>query len=121
MLDHLAPECFAQQYDGSGVDCWSLGTIVCLLLTGNTPFVVPSSVDCKESEYDLVIQWKCSEERRMLPDEMRSLLDNVFTEAHDRIHAWEICKDIRLTVDAKEFVNKKATPYYRIDLATVSS
>ena len=122
LLDHLPPECFTEGYNGSDVDCWSLGAIVCVLLTGNSPFVAPDLTHTKDTDgLDLVDQWKRSDERRMLPEEIRSLLDDIFKPASERIQIWEIAKDCRLTVkDSREFKRKKLPPYYRIDLNKVS-
>lgn len=37
-IHYAAPEVFERNYDGSKVDVWSLGVILYVMLTGNTPF-----------------------------------------------------------------------------------
>lgn len=122
LLDHLPPECFATLgYDASMVDVWSLGAIICHLLTGSTPFIAPNLLNASAVPVpDYFAIWKRSEERRVVPEEIRSLLDDIFIEADRRITVWEVANDFRLACkDTREFMKKKMPPYYRIDLIKV--
>ena len=125
LLGHLPPECFTDGYDGSMVDVWSIGTVILQLLTGNSPFKPPNLAKVGRDEPiemdDYIKQWKRSEERRIIPEEIRSLLDDVFVEANSRMTAWEMAKDFRLTCKTtRHFLKERLTPYYRIDLAKVN-
>lgn len=128
LLDHLPPESFTEGYDGSAVDVWSVGVLICRLATGSTPFakVVSTivSADNAPSSSEITAKfieaWKRSKERLWIAEELRSLLDDVFTETDARITLWEMAKDFRLACkDKREYGKKKVPPYYRIDLLKV--
>ena len=93
--------------------------LICLLITGNTPFETPDS--STETVPEHITAWKRSKERRLLPEELRSLLDDIFVQADSRICAWEVAKDFRLACKStQEFTRKNLPQYYRIDLDQVS-
>lgn len=118
LLDHLSPECFLSGYDASNVDVWSLGALISLLLTGSTPFEIPDMTQDRQPEHEAA--WIRSEERRIVPEEIRSLLDDIFKNSNQRMTAQEIAKDFRLTCkETKEFLKKKMAPYYRINITKV--
>lgn len=130
LLDHLPPESFTDGHDGSAVDAWSVGVLICRLATGSTPFAKviatvtsadgTSAPSSSAITVEFVDAWKSSQERLWIAEELRSLLDDVFLEADARITLWEMAKDFRLTCkDTREFVKKKLPPYYRIDLLKV--
>lgn len=122
-LNHLPPETFEEQYDPSMVDSWSIGVLLCALLTGNqNPFYV--TVDEKK---DLIgpnfRQWKLFPIKTRISDELRSLLDDIFKEAEDRITPFDLVSDKRLNAEMtrEKFLREKLPPYYRIDLKKVST
>lgn len=112
LLDHLPPECFAPEYDASDVDVWSIGVIMCLLLARNNPIDI--------NEPNMIGQWKFSWERRILADEIRFLLDDVFKLADKRITAMDLKNDHRL-LQKKASKPVNVSEYYRIDIQKVSS
>lgn len=133
LLDHLPPESFTDGYDGSSADAWSVGALICRIATGSTPFAkVVAAVTSTERRAqsgspppsviatEFIEAWKRSKERLWMAEELRSLLDDVFTDADARITLWEIARDFRLSCkDTREFVKKKVPPYYRIDTLKV--
>lgn len=132
LLNHLPPESFMEGHDGSMVDVWSIGSMICILLTDENPFVVPEMTVNTDSNTgseinggdvpDHLQRWKWCDERRMLPDEIRFLLDDIFKEANARINAWEVAKDKRLWCkNAKELNQMRSPDYYRIDLSKANT
>ena len=121
LLDHLPPEVFTDGYDASMIDVWSLGVIICQLLTNHNPFdrLIDS---CMANGTDLNIndcikRWKSYPGRRTISEEIRSLLDDIFRDASNRIPSFELNEDRRLVYkDAKEFLKIKPPQWYRIDL-----
>lgn len=123
LLSHLPPECFTKDgtYEGTHVDVWSVGVLLCQLLTASAPFDF-STTEANPSQQNVsyIAQWKSSEERRMVAEEFRTLLDDIFTEADCRITIGELAKDFRLTcTDRRELLKRKPTTYYRIDVSKV--
>ena len=121
---HLPPECFhadGSPYDGTHVDVWSVGVLTCQLLTGTAPFEQMSAEGAGSAQAQQLALWKSCEERRMMAEEFRTLLDDIFVEAEYRITIGEVAKDFRLTcTDRRELLRRKPTTYYRIDVAKVS-
>ena len=108
-LSHLPPECFNMEYDASDLDVWSIGVIACLLITRNNPFNIQKN--------DFVAQWNGCWERRILPEEVRTLLDDIFQTANKRMMLFDLKNDIRLTETNTKI---QARRYYRIDVIKVS-
>src|SRR5699024_75282 len=122
LLDHLPPEAFVDNYDCSMVDAWSIGTLTCSLLTNENPFQVKMGPDS-----DLVgaklNQWKQFDQKRIIPCEIRSLLEDIFVEADARMTIFDIIKDKRLNpeLNSDAFIRSKPPAYYRIDVQKVKS
>ncbi|KAB8337240.1 hypothetical protein FH972_021542 [Carpinus fangiana] len=49
-IHYAAPEVFERNYDGSKVDVWSLGIILYVMLTGNTPFAYDAATMKNDTE-----------------------------------------------------------------------
>ena len=115
LWDHLPPECFNQRHNPVLVDSWSVGVLLCILLCDSHPFDIkqPSS---------MIQQWKLSTERARLPlwnndDPMRSLLDDIFKHADDRITFFDLASDQRLC-NAFSTTSQTINTYYRIDVVS---
>ncbi|KAI2801377.1 hypothetical protein BLOT_010928 [Blomia tropicalis] len=93
LLDHLPPEAFSDNYDCSMIDVWSIGVIACLLLSGENPFIV-TKVD--KDEGVRIIQWQMFQIKVFIPEEIRSLLNDIFIESELRIPLNDLVKDRRL-------------------------
>ncbi|OTF75896.1 hypothetical protein BLA29_002201, partial [Euroglyphus maynei] len=124
LLDHLPPECFLDHYDACNVDVWSIGTIICLLKTGNNPFspnVNNGNVNsCYGDDYNHLNIWRSCWERRTMTEEWRTLLDDIFQESDYRMTVFDLKSDQRLLPHADLSMLKTKKPYYRIDLKKVS-
>lgn len=113
LWDHLPPECFGKSYDPQLVDSWSIGVLLCTLLTGSHPF------DIQHPE-SMVQQWKTSSERAAVPyvasdDPLRTLLDDIFQPMDQRMTTFDILRDRRLHNPATT-LRAMGPPYYRIDM-----
>ncbi|XP_075675808.1 uncharacterized protein LOC113799847 [Dermatophagoides pteronyssinus] len=122
LLDHLPPECFQDNYDASMVDVWSIGTIICLLIIKNNPFSLTFDNDKYDDDYNHLNIWHSCWERRTIPEEWRTLLDDIFQESNCRMTVFDLKSDHRLlpqttaTDQATTTGLKSKRPYYRIDL-----
>ena len=109
LWDHLPPECFQPKYDATMVDSWSIGVVLCSLLLATHPF------DPTKPQ-ELLKQWKQCSQRTQIPEEIRSLLDDVFQPAQYRITVYDMSKDSRLYSGMSSTrAVASTTPYYRID------
>ncbi|KAH7638846.1 hypothetical protein HUG17_2879 [Dermatophagoides farinae] len=119
-LDHLPPECWFDDYDASMVDVWSIGTIICLLITRNNPFSPNFNNDNSSGgyndDYNHLNIWRSSWERRTMSEEWRTLLDDIFQPSDYRMTLFDLKSDIRLLPNADLTMLKQKKPYYRIDL-----
>jgi len=116
LLAHLPPEAFENNYDCSMVDVWSIAVLGCLLLVGENPFE-----DGDRGGVVELVQWKHFGLKKFMPDQIRSLFDDIFVHTDARMTAFDFAQDRRLgqDVDAKAFTKMQLAPYYRIDLIKV--
>lgn len=89
LLNHLPPECFNDNYDASNVDIWSIGTLACLLLTHNNPFHI--------NDKNYFQKWRYSWERKIVNEEIRALLDEIFVDTENRLSVFHLKEDGRLS------------------------
>ena len=85
---HLPPEAFKDEtYDPSSADVWSLGVIMCVMITKENPFKIKS-----EQPFDE--QWKAFAQTKQFSDEAKQLLDRIFVvEVPNRPNITEILED----------------------------
>jgi len=91
---YMAPEIYAyQRFDGQKADCFSLGVIIFILLTGFPPFTTPNASDkCFQYMYYgkmewLLKQWKLHE---IIDQNARNLLSKILCHPKKRISIKDI-------------------------------
>lgn len=89
LWDHLAPECYDQLYDCLQVDVWSIGNLLVFLLTQNTPFTSPVTVE------QAAVQWTKFKKShpsvfnsQMTP--VTAILDLIFVHLEKRIKVTQL-------------------------------
>lgn len=124
LWDHLPGECFEKaQYDPQFVDSWSIGVLLCTLLTGSHPFDIDNCYSSRQTEKaTLPQQWRQSSERASVPyegkddDALRSILDDIFQPADLRLITFDMIRDIRLLkTSSPSRARIGPGQYYRID------